>query len=122
MAFTDAEVLYIWPRQGEFDVDSIGKFIDRLGYSFRDPLVPDVFLVTEAEEAREFALRYRREQPEKGFPYVLKIKVTPGKVTIHQLASPEEVELSRQFVVWLLAQYPCRVEDDYGTDLTQSLR
>jgi hypothetical protein len=117
-----ADVLYFRPEQGQFDVVQVSDYLARLGYSFRDPVKPDVFVVSASPEVRDHALKRRLEDPGRGFPYVLLISVEPGLITINQMTREKELELSRQFIEWLLDHYPCQVRDDYDHDLTEVCR
>lgn len=120
-ALFDQEELIFVPRDGTFDVDRLSQRILEIGYSFRDEIDPAVFMVCMDEESREYSCKGRQEAPEEGFPYVLIIRVEPEQVMVNQFAGPEFLDYSREFVTWLVENFPCRVRNESGQDLTDEL-
>jgi len=106
------------PDGKPFDPEAVAKFIEGLGYSFRDETDPATFVVSPDEESRDVFQARRRESPEDGFPHVLLIEAHPKEISVWPSVLEEVLPLSRRFVEWLLATYKCRVTDEQGRELT----
>ena len=98
-----------------FDRDAIAARIADLGYSFQDEADPTMFVVASDANSRDTYRERRRQDPSRGFPHVLLIRVEPGEVTVYQSATAKFLDYSREFVPWLVSHYPCRVTNEFGT-------
>lgn len=117
----DEETLDFVPRSGEFAVDAVAEAIAEIGFSFRDETDPSMFVVCSEEESRTIFQARRREDPSEGFPYVLLIQVSSGKVSVDPMPDSPLRDLARQFIDWLTSEYECNVINEFGTDLTPLL-
>ena len=115
------EELRFEPNKGSFDVGQVAARIETLGFSFRDKLEPAVFVVCLDEASRAHARERREQAPERGFPYVLLIRVEPEQIDVVLFAGPEFGPLAAEFIGWLVAKYDCRVQNESGRDLTDKL-
>ena len=113
----DEEFLEFTPKTGGFDMEAVVKEIAELGFSFRDEADPERFVVTADEELRDEFQRRRREDPESPFPYVLLIRVTRERIVVSPSTFEDEKPMTRRFVEWMLATYPCHVRNEYGLPL-----
>lgn len=113
----EQEELHFEPIGTAFDVDRIADRIGSLGFSFRDAIDPAVFVVAADAASRDTFAARRKTDPAAGFPYVLLIRVEPARVTVYQLVGGQFLDFSREFVAWLLAEYPCRITNEAGVEL-----
>jgi hypothetical protein len=116
----EQETLRFVPLSGTFDETLLAERIGTLGFSFRDVADPSTFIVAESAEARDSYAERRLQQPEGGFPYTLLIEITPNQVLVTPPISDELRPLWREFVTWLVGQVPCRVINEFGTDVTEA--
>ena len=116
------EILYFRPLTGLFDEAQVSGYLAGLGYSFRDAIQAETFVVSHTAAGRDFGLERRRTAPERGFPPLLLILVRPGLITVDQQTRPEELLLAAQFMEWLTDHYDCTATDDYDHDLTEAYK
>ncbi len=115
-----AEILFLEPRSGAFDVAEVSRFAAGLGHAVEDAARRNRFAIfADPAEASHFAAA--RAADLKGqLPYVCLITVEPERVTVSQLCEAAELAFAKQFVKWLLSRYRCSVSDDGGDDLTEA--
>ena len=95
--------------------------IGSLGFAFQDAAMPSMYVVASTAAAREKLQALRRAHPEDGFPSVLLIQVAPEQILVAPALDGALAGLSEEFVGWLATTYPCRVFNEFGTDLSASL-
>lgn len=117
----EEEELRFQPLEGQFDVAEIEARIATLGFSFRDEAMPSMHVVTSTAAARDTLQAQRRANPDGGFPHVLLIQVAPEEINVAPSMDGELAALSAEFMAWLAASRPCRLFNDFGTDLTAEL-
>jgi hypothetical protein len=110
--------LYFTPLTGTFDVEAVAEAISKIGFPYRDEIDPSAFAIFSKEEDRDACRAARRADPTSTFPYVLLATVRPTVVAVFPMASQEDIRvLSIQFLEWLMANYECRIENEFGTDM-----
>ena len=109
------------PLAGQFDLAQVAGRIATLGFSFRDEAMPAMYVVASTEASRDRLQAQRRANPDDGFPRVLLIQVAPDEILVAPVADGALAELSTAFVRWLSETYPCRVSNEFGTDLTAQI-
>jgi hypothetical protein len=114
----NVEEIHFYPKEGSFDVEAAAAAIASIGFSYRDPHVPQMFLIFDNAESRERCREVREDDPYASLPHVLLIRVEPDEVYINQFAGERFDEYARAFVTWLLATYSCRVFNDFGKQIT----
>lgn len=113
----DIEEIHFYPKEGSFDVEAAAAASAPIGFSYRDPHVPQMFLIFDNDESRERCREAREDDPYASLPHVLLLRVEPDEVYVNQFAGPRFGDYARSFVTWLLATYPCRVFDDFGKEI-----
>jgi hypothetical protein len=113
----DEEFLAFTPETGVFDMEAVAQEITKLGFWFRDESDPARFVVTADEESRDEFQRRRREDPESPFPYVLLINAAPERIIVSPSTFDDEKPMTRAFIEWLRATYPCQIKNEYGLAL-----
>jgi hypothetical protein len=114
----EEEELRFDPRKGRFDVAQVAARIATLGFAFQDEAMPSMFVVASTAAARDKLQALRRAHPEEGFPAVLLIQVAPEQIIVAPALDGALAGLSAEFVGWLAATYPCRISNEFGTDLS----
>jgi hypothetical protein len=114
----EEEELRFEPRKGKFDVAQVAARIGSLGFAFQDEAMPSMYVVASTEAARDKLRALRRAHPEDGFPHVLLIQVAPEQIIVAPALDGALAGLSAEFVGWLAATFPCRVSNEFGTDLS----
>jgi hypothetical protein len=110
--------LFFTPLSGKFDVEAVAAAIAGIGFSYRDEVEPSAFAIFSREEDRDACRAARRADPTSTFPYVLLVTVRPSVAVVFPVASQEDLRvLSVQFLEWLMANYECRIENEFGTDM-----
>jgi hypothetical protein len=112
------ECLVFTPITGSFDTEALAAWIGGLGFSFRDEAEPAMFVVSPDAESRDLFQQRRRADPESDFPYMLLVELDPDQITVWPSPLEDLEPLQRQLVERLLAARPCRIESEYGKDLT----
>lgn len=114
------ENLTFTPVAGSFDVEAIASFVSGLGFAYRDEFVPSAFALFTSAEFRDACRDARRVDRASTYPYVPVITVQPKEVVFYPVAGQEDLrQLSIQFLNWMLENYQCRIENDFGTDVTE---
>ena len=86
-----------------------------------DPLGTGAYMMigVDAAAARKAYGQARLAHPSR-FPYVITVRVSTDQVVVAQeYGDQHALRSARQFVDWLCGQQPCRIEDEYGNDLTE---
>lgn len=113
------ETVVLFPIDGQFDVGHIEAHLDALTYVSRDPLDPNgTYFMCDEPQAVDFYRQKRIRHPDR-FPYIVLIDVHALRVDVHQQTGVEMLRKAREFVSWMLEQFPCRVVDDMGQDWTE---
>ena len=106
-------------KSGTFDVELIAAAIAGIGYPYRDELNPSCFAIFSAPKWRDDCRARRLADPSSTFPYVLLVADKPHSVRVYPVSSQEDLRvLSVQFLEWMLSHYTCRIENEFGTDMT----
>ena len=114
------ENLTFTPLSGSFDVETVAAAIAGIGFPYRDPFEPSAFAIFSKAEARDACSEARRADPSSSFPYVLIVTVRPDEIVVYPEGKQDDLRaLSLQFLEWILANYKCRIENDYGTDVSE---
>ncbi len=113
-------VLTFTPLSGTIDVESVAAAITGIGFAYRDEIAPSAFAIFSEEDARDACKAARRANPSSTFPYVLLVTVRPDVVIVYPaVANPELRTLSMQLIEWLRGTYACRIENEFGTDMSE---
>jgi len=115
----ERETLTFTPAAGSFDVAAIERQAAACGVGFRDESRPAVFVVAASAEVRDKLQADRRAYPDEGFPFTLLIEVTPERVEVGPPYEAALVPVWRTFIAWLMRAHPCRVKNEFGTNLTE---
>jgi hypothetical protein len=116
------EVLTFFPKSGTFDLETVASAISGIGYPYRDVIEPTAFAVFSNAEDRDECQNARIADPTSSFPYVLLVTVQPEEIVVYPISSHPELRAhSVQFLEWMLKTYDCRIENDYGTDISEPL-
>ena len=114
------ETLRFIPLSGSIDVGVLGARIETLGFAFRDEADPTTYVIAATEAGRDAFRAGRRADPEGGFPYTLLVELTDKQALVTPPGNPALHDAWRQAVEWLLAAAPCRVINEFGTDVTDA--
>ena len=115
------EELYFCPIGNVFNLDEAEEVIKKLGFYWRYPLVPNLFLIFIDEPSRSTTQEQYRLDPKMSLPYVLLIQISETEMQINQFAGSDFDDYSKMFICWILKNYKCNVYNEMGTDLTSSL-
>lgn len=115
------ETLRFFPLSGTFDEACLGSRILLLGHTFRDEADPRTYVVAETTEGRDAYAAQRHAYPDEGFPYTLLVEVTPERVLLTPPLEDGLRPMWEQVTGWLL-ETPCRVLNEFGTDLTAEFK
>lgn len=114
------ENLTFIPLSGTFDVEAVSDFVAGIGCAYRDEFVPSAFALFTSPEYREECAAARRADPTSSYPYVPIIMIQPNEIVFYPVAKQEDLrQLSIEFLNWILENYKCRIENDFGTDVTE---
>lgn len=117
-----AKNLTVSPMVGTFDVNAIEAYLDGCQDVFRDPLGTGKYLMCGVPEAVSYLREKRLKDPSR-FPYVCLIQVEPEYVHMFQeMSDAEKLRSARAFLSWLCEHFDCRIQDEYGRDLTELYR
>jgi hypothetical protein len=117
----EREILTFTPARGSFDVAAIEQQAAAAGVAFRDESRPTVFVVAASAEVRDKLQADRRAYPDEGFPFTLLIEVTPERVEVGPPYEAALVPVWRGFIAWPMRAHPCRVQNDFGTNVTEDV-
>ena len=120
-ALLDEEELYFEPTAGVYDLDAIAAHIATIGFAARDVADPEMVMIVDTAEGRDAALARRKAHPADGFPFVLLVRLTPGRITVSPVNDGDLATLSAGLLAWLAAVQPCRVLNDSQTDVTAAV-
>ncbi len=116
------EVLTFFPKSGTFDLETVASTIAGIGFPYRDVIEPTAFAIFSNAEDRDACREARIADPTSSFPYVLLVTVQPDEMVVYPVSShPELRAFSVQFLEWMLQTYDCRIENDFGTDISEPL-
>ena len=108
------------PLSGKIDVEAVAQAIAGIGFSYRDEIEPSGFAIFSTKEGRDECQAARRADPESTFPYVLLVTARPDVVDVFPVASQADLRaLSVRFIEWLMSTYECRIENEFGTDMSK---
>ncbi|MEV7232218.1 hypothetical protein AB0M79_35235 [Polymorphospora sp. NPDC051019] len=114
--------LYLTPVGGDrFDVARIREYLERRPDVLIDPLGTGKYMMDPlfGASGKKYLGEARLAKPSQ-FPYRTLIEVRDDMVGVYQEYSGlPELASPLQFVDWLLGQYRCRVQNGYGTDVTE---
>lgn len=109
-------LLTVTPAKGTFDAEAVIGAVTGLGPHFRDPVDPTIFVLsTDNALLTEFEAR-RKADPEAMLPPSLRIAVAAAEVVVGRSAFEEDGPMTRAFLSWITAAYPCRIVNDEGAD------
>jgi hypothetical protein len=113
------ESLNFTPLSESFDVERVAAAIASIGFSYRDEIEPSAFAIFSTEEGRDALRDARRADPTSSFPYVVLATVRPDVVVVFPAADEPELRvLSIELIQWIMDNYACRVENEFGTDMS----
>lgn len=118
--FAEEELIFI-PLEGAFDAEAVTRFLLALPFTFQDPHDPKVFVTCEDAECAEEVRARRAANSDERLPLVMVVWVDPTQVTVTAWAGEAFYPAARRVAAWLMAQRPCRVVNEMGTDLTASV-
>ena len=114
------ETLRFTPLSGSFDTEALGTKVAALGFTFRDKADPTTYVIAATKAGRDSFHADRLADPEGGFPHTLLVELTPERALVTPPGSAELQPMWQQAVEWLVAATPCRVINEFGTDVTQA--
>jgi hypothetical protein len=115
------ESIFFTPIKSEFDVKKIRSRLLAMVDAVADPLGGDEVMLCGNADGVERYRDKRIERPDR-FPYCTIVTVTPSEIHVFQAYSNEaQLESSRSFVSWILETFPCRIDDQYGSDWTSKV-
>lgn len=115
----EEESLVFVPFDGAFDIEAVAEVLASIGYAYRDEVNPIAFAVFTQESARDECKRIRQADPRSTFPYVLRLVVRPQEMVVYPVADQDDLRaLTKKFLEWLVHNYDCRIENDFGTDIS----
>ncbi len=112
------ETLRFIPLSGGLDEAALGGRIATLGFTFRDEADPTTYVIAATAEGRDAFRAQRLADPEGGFPYTLLVELTDKQALVTPPGNPALHDAWRQAVGLLFEATPCRVINEFGTDLT----
>lgn len=115
------EELNFYPIEKKFNIMEAELVIKKLGFYWQYPLVPNLFLIFEDESSRSTSQERYKLDPNIPLPYVLVIQISETEMQINQFAGSDFDVYSKIFIRWILKNYKCKVCNEMGTDLTDSL-
>lgn len=117
----EQETLTFTPARSPFDLAIVEQHAAACGAAFRDESRPTVFVVAARAEVRDKLQADRRAYPDEGFPFTLLIEVMPEKVEVGPPYEQALMPVWREFIAWLTRAYSCRVQNAFGTDVTDEV-
>ena len=111
-------MIHLEPLSDAFSLPLIEARLAQFPFAFRDAKKPNIYMLCGSADVMAWAQDERSKSDE--FPYVGLVDLDPGHITIRQLCNEEELAVVRQFVQWLVDEYPCTIEDDDGNDWTEA--
>ena len=117
----DEESLRFEPVGGTYDLAAVRAYIATLGFSFEDETFPGTFVVASTASSRDRLQAHRRANPADGFPPALLITIAAAEINVAPATDGGLEALSAAFIAWLAQLQPCRLLNDFGTDLTALL-
>lgn len=113
------EVIMFEPLAGLYDLDRVAAAIARMPFAFRDPTAEEgPFLLCGNAVMTAASRRQLLGEPDSGYPYVALVVARPERIMIRQECEADAAEQAREFGDWLRGEFPSRVLDGYGTDLS----
>jgi hypothetical protein len=113
--------IYFSPLAGSFDVEAARAQVEALGFAWRHPGVPSIFLIFHDAESRANCDSAVSADPLARLPYVLLIDVKDDLIHVNLFAGPEYAETARPFLSWLHQKYQCSAWNEEGTELSEDL-
>jgi hypothetical protein len=115
----DEPQLSFIPLSGAVDVEAVATAILGIGFAYRDEVDPSRFAVFSSAAFRDACRDERRADPTSPFPFVLCVMVLPDVVVVFPQAGQADLrDLSAQLVTWLTGAYEWRIENEFGTDMS----
>jgi len=112
------------PTHDAFDEAKIADFLQTFTFTEPDPIKPHVFTIC-GDTASLNAYQEARMQAKHDavLPYLgCLVQVQPHQVAVNQYCQKKHRDHARKFVEWLLQEYPCRIFDADGRDITERCR